>query len=85
MYSNSLRQKHLCSLQIQHGPIQSRQLHFTNAQTLDDDEVQLKKKCENLLYPFLSLSLKNHFMYTKLNMIFYKFIMAEPNSHPPKW
>jgi len=39
MYSNSL----LCSLQIWHGPIKSRQLHFTNAQTLDDDEVQLKK------------------------------------------
>jgi len=24
-------------------------------------------------------------MYTKLNMIFYKFIMAEPNSGSPKW
>ena len=24
-------------------------------------------------------------MYTKLNMIFYKFIMAEANSGPPKW
>jgi len=56
-----------------------------NARTLDNDQVQLKKKCQNFLYPFLSPSLKNRFMYTKLNMIFYKFIMAEANSGPPKW
>jgi len=44
----------------------------------------IKKKCKNFLYSFGYPSLKFHFMYTNLNMVFYKFIMAGRKSHPPK-
>jgi hypothetical protein len=50
----------------------------------DDDEVIEKKKCQNFLYLFWSRSLKKYFMYTNLNTILYKFIMAGANSGPPK-
>ena len=44
----------------------------------------VKKKGQNFLYSFLSRSLKNNFMYTNLNMSFYKYIMAGAKSCPPK-
>jgi hypothetical protein len=44
----------------------------------------IKKKCKNFLYSFGSPSLRFHFMYTNLNMVFYKFIMAGEKSRPPK-
>jgi hypothetical protein len=44
----------------------------------------VEKKCKNLLYQFWSPLLKIHFMYTDLNMIFLKFIMAGEISGPPK-
>jgi len=43
-----------------------------------------KKKCKIFLYSFWSPSLKNHFIYTNLNMIFFNFIMAGRKSGPPK-
>jgi len=44
----------------------------------------IKKKCQKSLYLFWCLSLKIHFIYIDLNMIFYKLIMAEWKSGPPK-
>jgi len=71
------------------SPLATNKLSFPigfceDTRTHGDDNKFIKKKCKNFLYSFGSPSLKFHFMYTNLNMVFYKFIMAGRKSHPPK-
>ena len=59
MYSNSL----LCSLQIRHGPIKSRQLHFTNADPRRWRSPTQKKVSKYPISILISVSQKPFYVY----------------------
>ena len=72
----------LCLRQMGCRFAQSRNSEMHGPTTTNDKS--FKKKRKTFLYSFLSPSLKNSFIYTNLNMIFLKFIMAGAKSGPPK-